>query len=148
MWVLASMRPINSGLANTRAFSGGLILLEVLVAFAILSLALGVLLQTTGNSIARQRVVDNKLLAASHAVNVLAELEYGDIGASAISGRIDDVYRWSASLEPVATAHALVTDSEHPVALMRVNVQIEWLESGREKSYQLHTKRMVTKKAR
>lgn len=146
--MLASMRRTRFGPAITRASSSGVILLEVLIAFAILSLALGTLLQTTGNSIARQRVLDNQIRAASHAANMLAELESGNIDASSLSGKIDDSYHWYASFQPVAAAQGVLTDSEPTVALMKVSLEIRWRESGREKSYQLSTKRIVTKKMR
>lgn len=140
------MRQTKGRIVRKQCRNRGLILLEVLIAFVILSASLGVLLQVTGSSISRQRSVDNHLRAVSHAANVLADLELMNISANQISGEADEVYRWRASFKPLSTTQKLLADSEATAALMAINIEIQWRENGRDKSYQLNTKRIVMNK--
>ena len=140
------MRLTRGSIVRTHCRCHGLILLEVLIAFVILSASLSVLLQVTGSSISRQRSVDNHLRAVSHAANVLADLELTHISANQINGEVDEVYRWRASFEPLSTTQKLLDDSEAIAALMAINIEIKWRENGRDKSYQLNTKRIIMNK--
>ena len=121
----------------------GIILLEVLVAFTILSVSLGVLLQTTGSSIARQHAVAKQMKAISHASNLLAELDFNNISGAEASGEIDDTYSWHASFEPIKKTQGLMGDEETNIALVTVNLKLTWHERGAEKSFQLATKRLA-----
>ncbi|MGD8999178.1 MAG: prepilin-type N-terminal cleavage/methylation domain-containing protein [Granulosicoccaceae bacterium] len=123
----------------------GFSLLEVLVAFSILTLALGVLfsLFSTGlrnTSVAREH---------SHAI-ALAESRLAEIGAvepletGEWEGDFDDQYRWRIQVtdypwnnEPAATLP--------PVVPYQVTVEVTWASLYRERSVALTTLRLVNR---
>ena len=77
----------------------GFTLLEVLVAFAILGISLGVLLQTFATGLRNTALAEEYTLATLHAESVLAmigveePLQEGDL-----QGEIDDKFSWRASV--------------------------------------------------
>lgn len=89
----------NPVFARPRA-ARGFTLLEVLVAFSILSLSLGVLIQIFGSGLHRTALAEEYTLATLHAESLLARfgveepLEIGETG-----GEIDERYRWRALVE-------------------------------------------------
>jgi general secretion pathway protein I len=122
----------------------GFSLLEVLVAFAILALALGVLFQIFGlgmrNTVLAEEYSRATLLAESKlaAVGVETPLEQGASG-----GTIDDKYSWRATVQP----H--VMDQEESALPQRfqpvdVTVEVFWGAAGREHSVALSTLRLVS----
>jgi len=122
----------------------GFSLLEVLVAFAILALALGVLFQIFAlgmrNTVLAEEYSRATLLAESKlaTVGVEAPLEQG-----VTAGAIDDTYSWRATVQP-----HVVDEGEDPALPQRfepvdVTVAVLWGEAGREHSVALSTLRLV-----
>ena len=137
------MRRISCTSLRSLARSRGIMLLELLVAFAILSVSLAVLLQSAGASISRQRSVNNQMKAVSHAANVLAGLDLKNIEGQQITGSINEFYSWQASFEPEARFSASEDDARQPLELLAISVQIAWQEGKHSKTYRLNTKRLV-----
>ena len=137
------MRLISVPLSSAQRTSKGIVLLEVLLAFVILSISLGVLLQTTGNSLSRHRAADNQIKAVSLAANLMADFELSKISANQLSGKIDDNFSWRILLRPIFSPEVKLNHNESKLILMAINLEVFWRENGREKNYQLNTKRIV-----
>lgn len=122
----------------------GIILLEILVAFAILSISLAVILQTAGASVRHQRISENRIAAVSHAANMLARLDVDiPINGSKLEGTLDDNYSWRVEITQLDRGGTLAAD-DSGLVLALVTITIGWLEDLQPKSYQLQTKRIVT----
>ncbi|MEM7469202.1 MAG: type II secretion system protein [Pseudomonadota bacterium] len=121
----------------------GVILLEVVVAFAILAVALSALLQSAGANSSRQRAILNQVEAATHAANIISRLGTDlKLNAGEQSGEIDDKYSWSISIATQGRA-AFTSSAEDIPLLVEINVVVTWQERGRDKQYFLNTKRIV-----
>lgn len=125
---------------NRRRQDNGFTLLEVLVAFLILSLSLGVILQifsltmrTTDSAAARQQAL---LLAESR----MAELgSLNEITPGRDEGRIDDRFRWVSRIDRFDFPEQ---DEGFDAALVpyRIDVTVEW---DRNQALTLSTLRLV-----
>ncbi|GGO80152.1 hypothetical protein GCM10011348_16220 [Marinobacterium nitratireducens] len=121
----------------------GFTLLEVLVAFLILSLALGVILQifslamrTTGSATAKQQAL---LLAESR----MAELtSMQEIGSGRDEGRFDDRFSWVSHIERYEFPDQQV-DFETFLVPYRIDVTVEW---DRNQELTLSTLRLVNER--
>ncbi len=108
----------------------GFSLLEVLVAFSILALALGVLLQsfstgmrgvTQSGLYSRATLLAESIFARAGRDKELSDGEY--------SGEVDDIFRWRVSLTPYETEDLDPRKLRlEPVA---VTVEVEWDEGNR-----------------
>ena len=121
----------------------GIILLEILVAFAILSISLTVILQTAGASVRHQRITENRIVAVSHAANVLARLDIDiPLDGSNLEGTLDDYYSWRVEFTQLNRRDTLAVD-DSGLVLASVAITIEWLEGLQQKNYQIETKRII-----
>ena len=121
----------------------GIILLEILVAFAILSISLTVILQTAGASVRHQRITENRIVAVSHAANVLARLDIDiPLDGSNLEGTLDDYYSWRVEITQLNRRDTLAVD-DSGLVLASVAITIEWLEGLQQKNYQIETKRII-----
>ncbi len=120
----------------------GFSLLEVLVAFSILALALGVLLQAFSTGIRSVTQSGMYSRAALLAESKLAQAGRDEaLYEGAYSGEFDDTFRWSVSLIPYETED-LDPDklSLDPVS---VTVRVEWDEGDRTPSIALTSLRLL-----
>jgi general secretion pathway protein I len=77
----------------------GFTLLEVLVAFAILGISLGVLLQTFATGLRNTALAEEYTLATLHAESVLAAIGIEEpLQEGSLQGEIDDKFSWRASV--------------------------------------------------
>lgn len=125
----------------------GFTLLEVLVALALLSVGLAMLLKAFAGGLANVRAGDGHVQAAALAEGVLAQagtawpLESG--GRNGESGG----YRWQLEIAPAPVAEATngPTDALAPTgtagALYTVSVTVRWREAGREARLRLSSLR-------
>lgn len=91
---------------------GGFSLLEVLVAFAILAMMLGVLLQIFSLAVRTTHGVEIREQALLLAESKLAELGAGrTLKTGSWSGRIDDRFTWQSRIERFSLAEADLSDS-------------------------------------
>ena len=134
------MRPRQN---NYKLCQKGIILLEILVAFAILSISLTVILQTAGASVRHQRITENRIVAVSHAANVLARLDIDiPLDGSNLEGTLDDYYSWRVEITQLNRRDTLAVD-DSGLVLASVAITIEWLEGLQQKNYQIETKRII-----
>ncbi len=90
----------------------GFSLLEVLVAFAILAVMLGVLLQIFSLAVRTTYSAETREQALLLAESRLAELGAGrTLKAGSWSGHIDDRFSWQARIAPFSLADADISDS-------------------------------------
>ena len=110
----------------------GFTLIEVLVAFTIMALALGVLLQTFATGLRNLGTAESYTTAALQARSKLAEigpivpLEIGEH-----SGELADGFAWRASVEPYAPAVPEDVPGGPRLAGFEVEVTVSW-SGGRE----------------
>jgi len=124
----------------SRARERGFSLLEAVVAFAILALALGVLLEIFSRaSLASQRAT---MLARASALaeSRLALVDGGavELVPGVIEGGEAAGMRWSLAMIPLARA---VLDAGDPQPY-RVEARVRWVEAGRERRLVLPTQRL------
>jgi len=120
----------------------GFSLLEVVVAFAILALTLGVLYQIF-SSAARQAVhAQDFARALALAESKLTDAGIVDVLARGIqSGKTDDHFRWQRTVEPLPLPDEA---SKGPVALVpyRITVEVRWDDQRAQRRVALTTVRL------
>jgi general secretion pathway protein I len=126
----------------------GFSLLEILVAFAILALALGVLLRIFGGAgrisgladkYARAVVISESLLAAA---DLETPLQPGET-----SGEIDAIFRWTMRVTPYQGEEQIPFAENLPVAPYQVDLSVEWEEGDEPRFFELTTLRLLPNKA-
>jgi len=128
----------SSGVAG----QGGFSLLEVLVAFAILALTMGVLLQIFSRALSTTAVSGSFARAAELAQGVLTlagvetPLEQGDY-----SGETGDGFTWTLRISPIDVAD-LFRDQTPPVTTYRVTATAYWHDGSAERHLSLATLRL------
>jgi general secretion pathway protein I len=124
------------------ARESGFSLLEVLVAFSILALSLGVLLQIFSSSVNASVRAEARVRAA-----MLAEVQLNSVGIDIplepgeTGGEEDNGMRWQVTLTEYLPEPVL-EDSRY--LLLYVRVQVFWQDLGREQVFQLDSLRLVT----
>lgn len=132
------------GVGRARGFT----LIEVLVAFAILALALGVLLQVFSGGLKNARVSQAYTTAA-----LLAESKLAAVGAEEplaegqSAGRFDDRFQWRVDVRPYEEAggSSAADPDAWPVSAFEVAVTVSWDEGDEERSVSLSTLRLAAK---
>jgi len=115
--------------------------LEVLVAFAILALALGVLLRIFGGGTRLAAQADERARAVLLAESLLAAVGIEQplqVGES--DGEIDDTYRFRLSVTPWQTVEPLPEDL--PFQTYWVELTVAWGEDDAPREYTLGTLRL------
>lgn len=116
----------------------GFSLLEVLVAFVVMGLVVGTLLQMFGSSVRSVALAGDRSFAIQIAESRLAsvgteiEVEQGEV-----TGEVDDTdYSWRVAMEPIE----LVEDTDSfslSLQPFRIEVFVNWQANGREQSFSL-----------
>ena len=115
---------------------GGLSLIEILVAFSIMAMALGVLYRATGGSVRSVSVIESTQRAASLAQSLLALRDAVPAAGWSDSGETAG-FAWSIRSTPYATS---VTQPNVP-PLHEVVVEIQWSDAGAERMFSVVTLR-------
>jgi general secretion pathway protein I len=130
----------------TSARCQGFSLLEILVAFMIMALTLGVLFQVFSSGLRTAMVAEEYGEATRIAESLLAEfsglrpLEPGEQG-----GWVDDThYRWQASIVPVSTEGLAPTASERFEAI-EIAVRVAWRAGTGDREVELRTVRLAVR---
>jgi general secretion pathway protein I len=135
--VLRRSRFVFSGSGHQKGFS----LLEVLVAFAILSITLGVLLQVFAGGLRNITLSEEYTYAVLHAESLLAAIGSEEpLAEGAEEGEIDGTYFWRLTVTPYLEEELEPDDLD--VDAYRVEVEIYWGSDGRRRSIVLETLRL------
>lgn len=118
-----------------RTHQGGFSLLEVLVAFAIMAMALGALYQAAGQGVRATAIAENVLRATISAQSLLAAYPSLPAGGVHDSGATPDGMRWQVSSKP----HTDVLSTGGGWPLYRLEAQLFWSDAGQERSFSLVT---------
>ena len=118
----------------------GFTLLEVLVAFVIMGIALTALLRVFSGGLDSAMRGQSYTLAALQAESILASLGVEQpLQAGGASGEVQG-YRWQAQIEPYQDDY-IVTGDQLAYDVFWINLQVSWQEGGRTRSLQMQTLR-------
>lgn len=130
----------------------GYTLIEVIVAFAVLALALTLLLGTLSGAVKQVRWADDAGRAALHAQSLLDQTGVGEALQPGHSegGFEQDRYRWSLDIEPWRDPDAQDVVLVDPAApqLLQLTLAVEWGDGGPRERLQLQSLRLVTPDSR
>lgn len=119
----------------------GVSLLEVLVAFAILGLCLGVLLQVFSGGLRNTALAEDYTQAALYAESILAAVgEEAPLAPGEDLGRVNDRFAWRIRITPYVD-ELLPPDS--PMVLYWVTVEVFWQGVVSNRSVVLETLRLA-----
>jgi len=141
-------------MSGPRPSQAGFSLLEVLVAFAILALALGVLLQTFSTGLRNADLSAQYSYAALLAQSKLASVGVEeDLHPGATSGRFDDRYHWRLrvspyqddAIEPEETSELRRRQrfAGDEVKAYQVELTVEWEDEGQQRELTLDSLRIA-----
>jgi len=134
---------VATGPSSMRGFT----LIEVIVAFAVLALALTLLLGTLSGAARQVRWADDAGRAALHAQSLLDQTGVGEpLQPGQREGEFEDGrYRWSLQVEPWRDQGAQAPALIDPVAprLMRLTLAVQWGDGGPRQQLQLQSLRLV-----
>lgn len=124
-----------------RATQHGFSLLEVLVAFSILALALAALFTLFGSGVrstAVARDYQQALLVAESRLAYLQGIAAQSLKAESGQGETPDGYLWRSEVSPLEQEAPVVAG----VALYQLAVQVSWQEGGHSRQIDLTTLRL------
>jgi len=125
-----------------RARQHGFSLLEVLVAFAILSVSLGVLLQVFATGLRNAGVADDYTQATLYAESILAA--YGretPLGEGIHEGPINDRFSWRSTVS--AYTEGIPDPEKTRMRAYRISVEVFWRGLTQTRSVVLETLRLA-----
>ena len=118
-------------------------MLEVVIAFTILAIAMGALLQVFGTGLKGLRAAEGYTFAVMHARSKMSELgTLIPLQDGEQSGEFDDGYRWSVSMRPTAPPDG-ADWSVLKVLAYDIEVTVSWGESS---AITLNTLRLAHKR--
>ena len=136
-------------MTSSRAGQRGFTLIEVMVAFIIASLALGLLFQAASSNGTAAHLAGNYEEAVSRAKSHMTMVgRESDIAPGEQEGDDGGGYRWHVTITPSAMAQPPQNPTpENRLVLYNVEVSISWADGGRPHSVVLHTQRIATRPA-
>jgi len=124
----------------------GFTLVEVIVALAILSAGLSLLLGLISNGLRQTASAQKMAGAGSLAQSLMAEVGADlAVRAEVRGGQNTDGYRWRLKMQPYDHARE---DQDGQVGLFSVSAEIEWEEGAERRAYALTTLRLGPKASR
>jgi len=126
---------------DATSHQSGFTLLEVVVAFAILAVSLGVVFQAFGTGSKNLRLSEQHTIAT-----LIAESQLATIGvehplkAGIVSGKAMPPYRWRAQITPIGGGEA-IGNRAVPV-LYDVVMTVQWKDGDADRSMSLTTQRL------
>lgn len=120
----------------------GFSLLEVLVAFAILSISLGVLLQVFATGLRNAGIADDYTQATLYAESILAAIGRETPLAEGVrSGPVNDRFSWRSTVSPFA--EGMPDPQKTGLRAYRVSVEVFWPGLLQTRSVVLETLRLA-----
>lgn len=128
----------------SRCRQSGFSLLEVLVAFAILAISLGVMMEIFSRATLTTVISAQYSQAATLAESVLDEVG-GDIPLEEgiVSGETDSGFTWELSIQPLDVSDQYFT--EPPATPYRIDATVLWQDAGRARRLSLSSLRLGEK---
>ncbi|MEI6746015.1 MAG: prepilin-type N-terminal cleavage/methylation domain-containing protein [Methylococcaceae bacterium] len=129
---------------NQRGFS----LLEMLIAFSILAVSLGILLKIFSTGITTAQVADNYTMAAQIANNLIAKTGVETpLKISEELGIENDFYHWRVRVNPQTFVSPELDLRALPVELFNVNVLVWWGDDDKtdDRVLELNTMKLAAK---
>jgi len=127
---------------SRKAGCAGFSLVEVVVAFAVAALALGVLYQIFSSAARQAILVQHYGRALAVADARLTEAGIAEqLASSAQAGETDDRFRWRRTVEPYLPGEELAPASA-VLSPYRVTVEVRWSHDGGERAIALSTVRL------
>ncbi len=116
-------------------------MLEVLVAFSILAVSLGVLFQLFGQGFRAARIAEEYTHATLLSQSLLAGIGVETpLEPGVRSGDRDDIYSWEIAVKPFAMESE--DQEQPPLEVFEVKVRVHWQDEGRERSVSLTSLRL------
>ena len=125
----------------------GFSLLEILIAFSILALALGILLNIFSSGANNAAVAEEYTAAVQIAETLLAQTGVEtELQAGQTSGQEDEKYRWLVTVTPFSPAIEKLNSQAIPVTLFKVSVSVNWGDAkDNDRQIALTTLKLVNK---
>jgi len=128
----------------------GFTLLEVIVAFAIAAITLGILSQIFGQGARNLALAEDYDSALTLANSLLTEYSTTEIDEEASYTEHKDQFQWTVSIEPYSVREAtpILAPSEAPLTaerlrLIKINVDVAWRRHTTSRSINLSSLRLV-----
>ncbi|MGJ5180688.1 type II secretion system protein [Bradyrhizobium oligotrophicum] len=130
----------------TDADEAGFTLVEVIVALAMLSLGLTLVMSLLSTGLSRAGMAERLAGAVSLAQSVLAQVgTISPLRTETREGTEPGGYRWQLAIQPYRATPA---EDARMVELYQVSVQVGWMEGQEPRSYALSTLRLGPKASR
>ncbi len=122
----------------------GFTLLEIVVAMAILSIGLVILIELFGGGLRLSRASQEYTKAAGYARVKLEEISLAAALEEGVQeGEFDGEFRWQTEVKKVDLLPPLETDYRPPVDFYRVRLQVLWQSGLRDRSAEFETYRLL-----
>ncbi|MGR8998832.1 MAG: type IV pilus modification PilV family protein [Gammaproteobacteria bacterium] len=123
----------------------GFSLLEILIAFSILALALGILLNIFSSGVNNAAVAEEYTAALQIAEALMAQTGVETaLQAGQTSGLEDDKYRWQVTVSPFNPGIATLDAPAITVTLFKVKVSVNWGDTN-DRQIELTTLKLANK---
>jgi general secretion pathway protein I len=120
----------------------GFSLLEVLVAFAILSVSLGVLLQVFATGLRNATLSEEYTLATLHAESLLARIGTEiPLSEGMQEGQLDEIYAWRSTVVPYFDEG--IDPEATDILTYQVRIEVFWRGTSQARSVMLETLRLA-----
>ncbi len=126
----------------------GFSLLEILIAFSILAVSLGILLKIFSSGVVSAQIADDYTNAAQIANNLLAKTGVEtQLKTGETFGVENDVYHWRVRVKPQLFLSPELDLHTLPVELFNINVSVWWGDEGKtdDRVLELNTLKLAAK---
>lgn len=121
---------------------GGFTLIETLVAFMVLSIALVVVMQLFSGALKSSAVSTDYMYGIYHAREITEEFLLNPrLAPGTFSGDFEDGYRWEAAVTPVTAENQEKAVPE--AVLLDITVTVQWMSGSREKRFIINTNKIA-----